>query len=217
MSRAFRGNGVLAIWNGIAPEAEQDFLRWHVGQHLPERISVPGFLRARRYVALEGTPAYFNFYEVEDVGVLSSPAYLERLDAPTDWTQSVVPHFTDTSRTLCAVVESRGHGCGGVILTLRLDADAAGLRPLVRRLADHPDICAATLLSRYEEPVAPTSESRMRSSPDASSQAILLIEGPAQVAIAAAADKIAPEAELLRLCGAVSEARGFYQLDFMLD
>ena len=217
MSRAFRGNGVLAIWNGIAPEAEQEFLRWHVGQHLPERISVPGFLRARRYVALEGTPAYFNFYEVEDVGVLSSSDYLERLDAPTDWTQSVVPHFTDTSRTLCDVVESCGHGCGGVILTLRLDADAAGLRPLVQRLADHPDISAATLLSRYEEPVAPTSESRMRSAPDSSSKTILLIEGVARGAVAAAADEIAPESEVRRLCGAAPEARGVYQLDFMLD
>ncbi len=60
---ALAGRGVLAIWNGIAEEAEADFLAWHVREHIPERVAVPGFLRARRYVALRGEPRYFNFYE----------------------------------------------------------------------------------------------------------------------------------------------------------
>jgi hypothetical protein len=29
------GNGVLAIWNGIAPQAEDDFVAWHVREHIP--------------------------------------------------------------------------------------------------------------------------------------------------------------------------------------
>lgn len=45
------GSGALAIWNGIAPEAEREFDRWHTYEHIPERMALPGFLRGRRYVA----------------------------------------------------------------------------------------------------------------------------------------------------------------------
>ncbi len=31
---ALAGKGVLAIWNGIAPEAETDFVAWHVREHI---------------------------------------------------------------------------------------------------------------------------------------------------------------------------------------
>ena len=65
---ALLGTGVLAIWNGIDPEAEADFVAWHVREHIPERVVLPGFRRGRRYVALDGEPAYFNFYETEFAG-----------------------------------------------------------------------------------------------------------------------------------------------------
>ncbi len=71
---ALAGKGVLAIWNGIAAEAEADFVAWHIGEHIPERVAVPGFLRGRRYVAERGTPKYFNFYETETPEVLVARA-----------------------------------------------------------------------------------------------------------------------------------------------
>jgi hypothetical protein len=92
------GKGVLAIWNGIAPEAEEDFVAWHVREHIPERVALSGFLRGRRYVALDGFPKYFNFYETTTADDLSSAAYRARLDAPTDWTRKVVAQFRDTLR-----------------------------------------------------------------------------------------------------------------------
>lgn len=217
MTGLLRGNGVLAIWNGIAPGQETEFLRWHVGQHLPERMGVPGFLRARRYVSIDGAPRYFNFYEVAGVEVLESDAYLARLNAPTDWTKAVVPHFTDTSRTLCNVVEGRGHGCGGMVETLRIAGDAAALRPLVDSLADHADISGVSLLARHTAPAKATSESQMRAAPDGSSPAILLIEGADADAVTAAARDIASEAAIIALCGPVEVERGAYQLDFMMD
>ena len=73
------GQGVLAIWNGIEDEAEADFVAWHVREHIPERVAVPGFLRGRRYVAEVGAPKYFNFYETESPETLVAPAYLNRV------------------------------------------------------------------------------------------------------------------------------------------
>jgi len=90
------GKGVLAIWNGIAPEAEEDFVAWHVREHIPERLALPGFLRGRRYVALDGFPKYFNFYETTTADDLSSAAYRARsMRRPTGlerwWRNSATP------------------------------------------------------------------------------------------------------------------------------
>ena len=103
-----QGKGVLAIWNGIAPEAEKEFVAWHVREHIPERVGLPGFLRGRRYVALDGLPKYFNFYETTTADDLSSPTYQARLNAPTEWTRRVVAQFRDASRTICDVAVSLG-------------------------------------------------------------------------------------------------------------
>ena len=73
------GGGVLAIWQDFAPEAEQMVNEWYNREHHAERVAVPGFLSARRYVAITGRPKYFVFYETESFEVLSSPAYRERL------------------------------------------------------------------------------------------------------------------------------------------
>ena len=53
------GKGAVAIWNDITPEGRGEFYAWHGSQHMPERAGIPGFLRGRRYVALEGTPEFY--------------------------------------------------------------------------------------------------------------------------------------------------------------
>ena len=122
------GKGVLAIWNGVAPGYEAEFLEWHVKEHIPERVGVQGFLRGRRYVAVDGTPAYFNFYETETYQVLSSAPYLARLNDPTPWTRKVVSNFKDTSRTICDVAHSAGRGIGAWVETIQLQTASRSRR-----------------------------------------------------------------------------------------
>ena len=106
---------MLAIWNGITAAAEDEFVRWHVREHIPERVGLTGFLRGRRYVADSGHPKYFNFYETETPQTLQSEEYRARLNAPTPWTQRVIKEFRDTSRTICEVVLSEGLGEGACV------------------------------------------------------------------------------------------------------
>jgi hypothetical protein len=87
------GEGVLAIWFDVEAEAEAELEAWYPRQHLPERLSVPGFLRGRRYAAVDALARNFTLYEVETPAVLTSGAYLERLNNPTDWTRRVLPSF----------------------------------------------------------------------------------------------------------------------------
>jgi hypothetical protein len=130
------GAGFVAIWHDIAPEGKAEFYAWHTREHMPERLAVTGFLRGRRYVAEQGTPEFFNLYEVQTVDVLTSPEYLARLNNPTVWSRRALPHFRNVSRSLCRVGASFGRGQGGVILALSFDVLPHAEEALGRFLAD---------------------------------------------------------------------------------
>ena len=56
----------------IAPEAIAEHDDWHTHEHLPERLSIPGFLRGSRWVATRGEPRYMVLYEVRELATLTS-------------------------------------------------------------------------------------------------------------------------------------------------
>jgi len=68
--------GLLLVTMEPAPAAEEEFNAWYDGEHLPERLAVPGFESARRYVCVEGFPRYLALYDLASPEVLESPAYL---------------------------------------------------------------------------------------------------------------------------------------------
>ena len=95
-------HGILAIWNDCRAGCEAEFEAWFQGEHLQERLAVPGFLFGRRHQALSGNAGYFNFYLVASPEVLMSKAYLERLDHPTPMTKRIMAEvFLNMNRTIC--------------------------------------------------------------------------------------------------------------------
>ena len=36
------GEAVVAIWNAIEPDTREQFYDWHVNEHMPERVGIPG-------------------------------------------------------------------------------------------------------------------------------------------------------------------------------
>jgi hypothetical protein len=139
-----RGDGVVAIWNGIRPEGRAEFYEWHNREHMPERVAIPGFLRGRRYVAADAHPEFFTLYETRSVTDLSGPDYLARLNAPTDWTRRATRHFTDTARSLCRVELSLGTGMGGWMMTWRFES-LPSKDPVLQSLATAPGIVGVHL------------------------------------------------------------------------
>ncbi len=222
---AFLGKGVLAIWNGIAADAEDEFVAWHVREHIPERVSLPGFLRGRRYIALEGAPRYFNFYETGSTADLTSDAYRARLNAPTEWTRRVVRHFTDTIRTVCTLAHSCGRGEGGWIETVRIPAvgDRETFRAAIRSQVlepalDRPGIVAAHLLEgEAAASGVATAEKDLRKEPDKVVAWVLLVEAIGPDALKAARTVVTGDAQLTA-CGApvTGFERGIYALQFAL-
>lgn len=110
---------------------------WHTYEHMHERLSIPGFVRATRWVARTGTPKYFVVYEQSDVGVGTSEAYLERLNNPTPWTSAMMVRFRNMMRGFCAVTASAGYGLGHAAVSMRFLPEK-GREPDAReQLAEH--------------------------------------------------------------------------------
>ncbi len=132
--------GILAIWNDCRAGRETEFETWFQGEHLPERLAVPGFLFGRRHQAISGTSGYFNFYLVESPAVLTSKPYLERLDNPTPMTRKIMSEvFINMNRTACRRTARRGGFRGAYAVTVRFDAapdEAALARELEALVAD---------------------------------------------------------------------------------
>lgn len=118
---ALAGSGAICIWNDITDEGRDEFYAWHLTEHMPERVGIPGFRRGRRYIALDSAsrPEFFTLYETADTDVLTGPAYLARLNAPTPWTKKATQGFRRTSRALTRVETTLGPGSGGILGTLR--------------------------------------------------------------------------------------------------
>ncbi len=179
------GTGAVAIWHDIAPEGRAEFYRWHGHEHMPERVGIPGFLRGRRYIALDGTPEYFNLYETQSPATLTGPDYQERLNHPTQWTTATVKHFRGVARSLCAVAGSLGVGQGGLIATFRYAVDGSVASTHRQRMIASalPTIAAAPgvagchlLIADEAASAAETEEKKVRAEKNLIPRWILLIE-----------------------------------------
>lgn len=219
-----RDRGMLVIWNDIDAECEDEFLRWHILEHIPERVGLPGFVRGQRYIGIGGSkPAYFNFYETTQVGDLSSDAYRTRLNNPTEWTRRVVSHFQNTARTICRKAASAGIGDGAFAMTLRLSAvhpaDTIRVKgtELIKLIVREPGIVAAHLLEGQPEASAGAStEKTLRKQADEIAAWVILIEAVEEQHLVALTDGAASKSALQTVGFGSDIHRGCYRVQFTL-
>ncbi|MGE3144163.1 MAG: hypothetical protein AB7K35_01100 [Pseudorhodoplanes sp.] len=118
--------GILAIWNDCAEGREAAFEAWFQGEHLEERLAVPGFRFGRRHEAVISGPRFFHFYVTDTPAVLTSAAYLARVNNPTPLTRSVMSTvFRNMIRTICERTMRQGEIRGAYAAVARLDAPPA--------------------------------------------------------------------------------------------
>ena len=93
-----KGTALLMVWAEVPADVEADFNAWYNEEHLAERLAVPGVLSAARYESdSPGAPKHLAMYELENIGVLSSPEYLAARDNPTEWTKRCSPEVLGTT------------------------------------------------------------------------------------------------------------------------
>lgn len=216
---ALLGKAALAMWWEVEAEHRADFQHWHSHEHFPERLGIPGFRRASRWRQVDAGPGVMVTYELDDHGVLSSQAYLERLNAPTPWSTRMMPLHKRMVRSQCEVLESRGAYTAAHALSVRLsprspEVSAAlrgALRELVQALPLQPGLNGAHLLRHRTPPIATTTEQKLRGGGDGVADWVMLVSGYDRQALAALAEG-ALSASALAERGARDVVHGLYEL-----
>jgi hypothetical protein len=197
-----RGKAQLAIWSDIETEQETDYLHWLTREHVLERVGVDGFLSGRVFRAeVPGKRRFFITYELTEAEALAGPSYLARLNAPTPWSQRVMPLLQNFARGGGPVVARAGLGGGAVLMPLRLSLEAAGLaapvaqQALVQRVAAL-DAVAQVWLMQVDAAATgvPTREKAMRRSAEGAFDGVLVIEALHEAAARAAKEDALPSA-----------------------
>lgn len=129
------GKGMLITLTEVAARDERDFNEWYNREHVDERVNLPGFHRARRYVAVRASPKYLATYECDTVADLATPSYLRLLANQTPWSKSVMARFTHFQRLTLRIQVDQTHGVGGGLAAVRFVPDPRRRKALVEWLS----------------------------------------------------------------------------------
>ncbi len=87
-------NGLLLTMTEPPPAMEEEFNAWYDTEHMAERLAIPGFISARRWVyprAKPGTGKYLATYELTSADVLTTPEYISHVGEHfTPWTKRCI-------------------------------------------------------------------------------------------------------------------------------
>jgi hypothetical protein len=179
---ALLGDAAVAMWWNVAQDHQTEFHEWHSKEHLPERLSIPGFNRGSRWQRENGGD-FFVIYELAAYETLVSEAYLARLNNPTRWSKTMMPLHRDMVRSQCRVVASSGRGVATYMSTITLSPQNGQhaqlenyLRPVLAKLPERFGVTGAHLLRTQTPQVATTKEQQIRGG-DAIADSIILVSG----------------------------------------
>ncbi|MDB5858230.1 MAG: hypothetical protein JWQ76_1919 [Ramlibacter sp.] len=213
-----RDQACLAMWWSMDAQQRPEFEHWHSHEHFPERLRIPGFLRASRWLDANGGEGVFVMYELASHETLSSPAYLERLNAPSPWSQRMMPLHRSMVRCQCQVLASAGGTVARHALTVQL-SPAAGrsqelrgaLAGLTRELAGRPGFAGGHLLQHQAPGIAETTEQKIRGG-DAAADWIFVATAYEAPALESLLQSALAEDALLAMGAAAGAVRGSYLL-----
>ncbi|MBT5265999.1 MAG: hypothetical protein HOL85_14280 [Rhodospirillaceae bacterium] len=135
---ALHGNGMLITFTEVPAETEEEFNEWYNREHIDERVWMPGFHRARRYVDATGSAKvkYFATYETDKPEDLSTPAYMALLGDQSVWSKKIMAQFNKFDRLTCKITIDQTHGFGAAVSIARFFPLEGRMDDLRRHMAD---------------------------------------------------------------------------------
>ena len=192
------GQGFLAVWCEMGAEDVADYHNWETQEHIPERMTTPGFLSMRMFAAVDNPGAHFFLYSVANVGVMSSAPYLAILNNPSNWTKHIVPKFGPFDRGVGEAVVKVGRGYGSHVLASRVRTNGSALDPAaakqaLRKLLNLPDTVGVRLLAidRASTGVRGADRVTGRAGQDGNFNYVLVVEAMSQAGAEWARDQLA--------------------------
>jgi hypothetical protein len=210
-----RGTGFLAIWSDVEPSHLTDYRHWLTREHTTERVTTKGFLASRVFRATRADIIrFFILYELEAPEVLDGPPYLARLNAPTPWSQRIMPQLANFVRGGGIMRVRAGRGEGSTVVALRIEHLPERSRQFADAIAAMDGIASVQIgATDHARTSVPTVEKAMRQN-EGIFAGLLIIEALDETALSAAlrqAADVAPE-----LLGGIGEPE-IYQAMFALD
>ncbi len=99
--------GLLLTMTEPPAAMEEEFNAWYDTEHMAERLAIPGFRSARRWVAdvAPGEGKYLATYELDSLKILHSPAYLARFQNQTPWSKRCLGKTAVFKRWVCEQID----------------------------------------------------------------------------------------------------------------
>ena len=146
--------GFLLVLMQPPPAFEDEFNAWYDSEHLPERLAVPGFETALRYVCLSGAPRYLAMYDMKSPAVLDSPEYLRvSFDQSSPWTKRVTSRvriYRSAGRQVYPGNALTGHAPRALLLRFRAlpsSAERAIVTGVRETFEPHPETVQARVFA----------------------------------------------------------------------
>jgi hypothetical protein len=201
------GTGFMTIWSDVTSDQETDYIHWLTREHTEERVSTDGFMGVRVYRALlPDACRYVMCYEFETPAVMSSKAYIDKLNKQSPWTAKTLAILANFRRGGGRVAYETGLGHGGYVTLITLDALPSNHKDIADKLVRVDRISSVRFCETDNSATGiQTDEKKSRAKPDNSYGALLAIEGIDENAIKAALAelrKLAPEIEANSAVGA---------------
>jgi hypothetical protein len=118
---------IYAVQMDIPAQYEADFNRVYDEDHIPTILGVPGVRGCRRHrlehSTQEGMPRYLAVYEIDNPGVVESPAWLEGIDLG-EWKPKIRPHTTNRRHSVFARIGGSGARAKAFFFVVQMDIGA---------------------------------------------------------------------------------------------
>lgn len=210
-----RGAGFLAIWSDVARSNLTDYRHWLTREHTTERVTTKGFLGVRVFRAARADiNRFFILYELEAPEVLDGPAYLARLNAPTPWSQRIMPQLGNFMRGGGVMAARAGRGEGSTIVALRIEQLPDKPQALADGIAALDGMAAVQIgVTDHARTSVPTVEKGMRQN-EGIFAGLLLIEALDEASLRSALRQAVHEApQLFGVTGDPEIYQGIFALD----
>jgi hypothetical protein len=121
--------GLLLTMTEPPPAMEEEFNAWYDDEHMAERLAIPGFRSARRWVAelQPGEGKYLATYELDSLAVLESSAYLARYQNQTPWSKRCLGKAVVFKRWACEQLGTKDPHPGAKAVVLSIGGRALSL------------------------------------------------------------------------------------------
>lgn len=117
----WRGTAFLAIANTVDPAMQAEYEAWHTFEHVPERLTMQGFLDGKRFIS-RSRQHYLTLYDLDGPGALETAEYRALLVNPTPLSRKMRPAMGAFRRFAYREAMRSGRGCARHLGFLRWPA-----------------------------------------------------------------------------------------------